>query len=214
MKYSKILNMKQEQFEFVKDNNSYNVFVTYKYQRNIYFRYKEDGFHISAPYFTRRKTIEAGIDKFFDKLLKQHVAKTSHFSFEDDYVYLLGEKVAISSLNIKNDEELHKYLKKYALEIISQEVEKYRQIMDISTIYKIRIADTTHQYGSNSKKTHTLSFQTSLIHYSLDIIDTVVVHELAHEFERNHQKHFYEIVYKYCPNYKPLQRKLKRGIHQ
>ena len=122
--------------------------------------------------------------------------------------------MSLSSLEIKNDDELNKYLKKYALNIIPMEVEKYRQIMEISVPYKVRIANTKHQYGSNSKSTHTLSFQISLIHYSLDIIDTVVVHELAHEFERNHQKGFYEIVYKYCPNYKALQKKLKRGIHQ
>ena len=214
MKYSKILNMSQKQFEFVKDNVVYNVFVTYKYQRNIYFRYKEDGFHISAPYLTSRKAIEAGINKYFDKLIKQHQKQISHFSFEEDYVFILGEQISLSSLNIKNNEDLNKYLKKYALNIISEEVEKYRQIMDISMQYRVRIANTNHQYGSNSKKTHTLSFQTSLIHYSLDIIDTVVVHELAHEFERNHQKGFYEIVYKYCPNYKALQKKLKRGIHK
>ena len=214
MKYSKILSMKQKIFEYIKDNVSYKVTVTYKYQRNIYFRYKDDGFHVSAPYLTSYKTIEMGLNKYAEKLIKQHKGTISHYSFEEDYVYLLGEQVSLTSLNIKNKEELDKYLKKYALGIISEEVQKYRQIMDISTEYKVRIANTSRQFGSNSKRTHSLSFQTSLIHYSLDIIDTVVVHELAHEFERNHQKGFYDIVYKYSPNYKELQKKLKRGIHK
>ena len=206
--------MRQKEFEFIKDNVTYKVFVTYKYQRNIYFRYKKDGFYVSAPYLTSKQTILGGIEKFFPKLLKQHDKLYSHFSFEEDHVYLLGEKASISSLNIKNEEELNLFLKKKALGILTEEVKKYQQIMGISTEYKVKIRDTSHQYGSNSKKTHTLSFQTSLIHYSLDIIDTVVVHELAHDFERNHQKGFYEIVYKYSPNYKELQRKLKKGIHQ
>ena len=206
--------MKQKVFEFEKDNVIYQVHVTYKYQRNVYFRYKEDGFHVSAPYLTSNKLIMSGIEKYFDKLVNQHKQNISHFSFEDDFVYLLGEKVSLSSLSIKDIEELQEYLKEYALEIITNEVRKYEQIMDISKPYKIKIKDTSRQYGSNSKKTHTLSFQTSLIHFSLDIIDTVVVHELAHEFERNHQKGFYDVVYKYSPNYKYLQRKLKKGIHQ
>ena len=214
MKYSKILSMKQKVFDFTLKDTTYKVFVTYKYQRNIYFRYKDDGFYVSAPYLTSFKTIEMGLSKYAEKLLKQHKGNISHYSFDEDYVYLLGEKVSLSSLAIPSEEELNKYLKKYALDILKKEVEKYRQIMDISTEYKVRIASTTRQYGSNSKKTHSLSFQTTLIHYSLDIIDTVVVHELAHEFERNHQKHFYEIVYKYSPNYKELQKKLKRGIHK
>ena len=206
--------MKQKVFDFIFKETTYKVFVTYKYQRNIYFRYKDDGFHITAPYLTSFKTIEMGLNKYAEKLLKQHKGNISHFSFDEDYVYLLGEKESLILLGIQNEEDLRKFLKKIAFETISQEVEKYRQIMDISTEYKVRIASTTRQYGSNSKKTHSLSFQTTLIHYSLDIIDTVVVHELAHEFERNHQKHFYEIVYKYSPNYKELQKKLKRGIHK
>ena len=206
--------MKQKVFEFVLKETTYKVFVTYKYQRNVYFRYKEDGFYVTAPYLTSYKTIEMGLNKYAEKLLRQSKGSISHYSFEEDYVYLLGDKVSLASLNISNEEELNKYLKKYALGIIKEEVEKYRQIMDISTEYKVRIASTTRQYGSNSKKTHTLSFQTTLIHYSLDIIDTVVVHELAHDFERNHQKHFYKIVYKYSPDYKELQKKLKRGIHK
>ena len=207
--------MKQKEFEFVKDNVTYKVFVTYKsFQRNIYFRYKKDGFYVSAPYLTTNKAIIKGIEKFFPKLIEQHERETSHFSFEDDYVYLLGEKLFLSSLNIKDEKELNLFLKKESLRILLEEVEKYQQIMDISTSYKVKIRNTTRQYGSNSKKTHTLSFQTSLIHFSLDIIDTVVVHELAHHFERNHQKGFYEIVYKYSPDYKSLQKKLKKGIHQ
>ena len=206
--------MVQKQITFTKNDVTYDVFITYKRQRHIYFRYKEDGFHVSAPYYTLNRTILSGINQYFDRLMKQARKITGHYSFEEDFVYLLGEQVSISSLNIQNEEDLHKYLKKYALEIISQEVDKYVQIMDIYTKYKVKIRDTSNQYGSNSRKTHTLSFQTSLIHYSLDIIDTVVVHELAHEFERNHQKGFYDVVYKYSPNYKVLQKKLKKGIHQ
>ena len=73
---------------------------------------------------------------------------------------------------------------------------------------------STKSFGSNSSRTHTLSFQINIMHYSEEIIETVVIHELAHEFERNHGKKFYNIVYKYCPRYKELQKKLKKGIHK
>lgn len=206
--------MKQKQLVFIKDDVTYNVFVTYKYQRNIYFRYRDGAFYVSAPLFTSDRRIEILFNKFFPKLVKPTSANTEHYSFSEDFVYILGEKESLSSLNIQNEEELQRFLKKKAFDFLSEEVQKYQQIMGISVPYRVRIANTKNQYGSNSKKTHTLSFQTKLIHYSIDIIDTVVVHELAHEFERNHQKHFYEIVYKYSPNYKELQKKLKRGIHK
>lgn len=206
--------MKTKQLVFTKNSVNYDVFVTYKFQRNIYFRYKDDGFHVSAPRFTKDKTIIQGIDKFFDRLLIQHKSRTSHYSFEEDYIYILGEKIALSSLNINSEEELEKYLKTQGLGILTTEVRKYEQIMGIKIPYKVKIRDTKNQFGSNSKKTHTLSFQKSLVHFSLEILDTVVVHELAHEFERNHQKGFYDIVYKYSPYYDYYQKKLKKGIHK
>ena len=206
--------MRTKQLLFTKYDKTYVVNIKYKYQRNIYFRYKDDGFHVSAPYLTRDKTILLGINKYFDRLIKQHENKNSHYSFEEDYIYLLGEKYSLTSLNIHNEEELENLLKSKRLGIITNEVRKYEQIMGIKTPYKVRIRDTKNQYGSNSKKTHTLSFQKSLIHFSLEIIDTVVVHELAHEFERNHQKSFYDIVYKYSPEYDYYQKKLKKGIHK
>ena len=203
-----------KEFELTKNGTKYRVFVTYKSQKNVYFRYKEDGFHVSAPYRTSNKFIASGIDKFFDKLVNRPKSKIEHFSLENNYVFLLGSRIPIDHLNLKDNEELPKYLKNKALEVITFEVRNYEQIMGIKNPYKIKVKNTLRQYGSNSKRTHTLSFQISLIHYSLDIIDSVVVHELAHEFERNHQKGFYEIVYRYCPNYKALHKKLRKGIHK
>lgn len=208
--------MKQKLYKFEKDGREYDVIVTFKHQKNIYFRYKENRFHVSSPYLTSFSFIEKGLNKYFYKLIKEKNKEIKHFSFDEDYLYLLGEKHQLSSFDpqIKNEAELNEYLKKISVKTLTNEVRKYEQIMDICVPYNIKIKKTYRQFGSNSKKTHTLSFQLDLIHYSIDIIDTIVVHELAHEFARNHQKEFYDIVYKYCPNYKVLQKKLKRGIHQ
>ena len=190
------------------------VNIRYSYQRNIYYRYREDGFYVSAPHFTSKKRIIAGLDKFAEKLVKQFQQAHSNFSFEEDYVYLLGEKVSLSSLNIKNLQELEGFLKEKALLKITELVRKNEEIMEISEPYKVVVRNTVRQFGSNSKRTHKLSFQINLVHFSSEIIESVVIHELAHEFERNHSENFYNIVYRYCPNYKAVQRKLKKGIHQ
>ena len=188
--------------------------VKRSFQRNIYFRYKEDGFYVSAPYGALKITITKGLDKYAGKLLKQYENFHSNFSFENDFVYLFGEKYSLKNLNIENSQELSLFLKKNAEISIKNLVKKHEEIMGISKPYKVVVKNTVRQFGSNSSKTHTLSFQINLIHYSEEIIETVVVHELAHEFERNHGKKFYNIVYKYCPRYKELQRKLKKGIHK
>ena len=206
--------MKTTEFVYLYKNKEYPVHVTHKRQRNIYYRYKEDGFYVSAPYLTGKSTISKGLDKFADKILAQYTKSHSNFSFEEDFVWLYGEQVSLSGLNIKNLQELQVFLQKNATFLITELVRKYERIMGVFEPYKVRVRDTERQYGSNSKRTHTLSFQTSLIHYSTEIIETVVVHELAHDFERNHGKNFYNIVYSFCPNYKAIQKKLKKGIHK
>jgi predicted metal-dependent hydrolase len=42
-----------------------------------------------------------------------------------------------------------------------------------------------------------------------DVLDAIVVHELAHMYEPNHSKRFYDIVEQYCPDYKKHARWLK-----
>ena len=206
--------MKISEFTYTYNNKEYVVHVKKAYQRNIYYRYKEDGFYVTAPYLTPKSTIVKGLDKFAEKLLKQYSNSHSNYSFEDDYVFLLGEQVSLKSLNIENLQDLQRFLRKKAEIFISELVKKHEEIMGISKPYKVSVKNTVRQYGSNSKRTHALSFQIDLIHYSPEIIETVVIHELAHEFERNHSKNFYNIVYKYCPRYKELQKKLKKGIHK
>ena len=206
--------MKMSEFTYTYNNKEYVVHVKKAYQRNIYYRYKEDGFHVSAPYLVSKITIIRGLDKFAGKILRQYQNFHSNFSFEEDYVYLLGEKISLKSLNIENPQELSVFLKKNAEICMKNLVEKNEKIMKISKPYRVVVKNTVRQFGSNSKKTHTLSFQIDLIHYSEEIIETVVIHELAHEFERNHSKKFYNIVYKYCPRYKELQKKLKKGTHK
>lgn len=190
------------------------VCVVLKRQRNIYYRFKDSCFYVTAPPFTSKAMIVHGLDKFGSKLMTKVNALNSNFSFEENYLFLLGEKVSLSELNIKNSGDLQGFLLEKCEEIIIPLVRKYEEIMGTEIVHKISFKHTKNQFGSNSRKTNKLSFQIELIHYSLEIIESVVVHEIAHDFERNHGKNFYNIIYSYCPNYKTVQRKLKKGIHK
>jgi len=206
--------MKNSEFAYKYNNKEYVVHVKHAFQRNIYYRIKDGEFYVSAPYGFGKGSISKGLDKFAEKLINQYTATHSNFSLEDDYVFLLGEKVSLKTLNIENLQELQCFLRKKAVILLTSLVRKNEEIMGVSEPYRVAVRNTVRQFGSNSKRTHTLSFQIDLIHYSEEIIETVVIHELAHEFERNHSKNFYNIVYKYCPRYKELQKKLKKGIHK
>jgi predicted metal-dependent hydrolase len=52
------------------------------------------------------------------------------------------------------------------------------------------------------------------MHYRQEIIDSVVVPELAHEVVYNHSDDFYRLVKQYYPQYDECHAKLKKGEFQ
>lgn len=71
----------------------------------------------------------------------------------------------------------------------------------------IRITRAEKRFGSCSSTGH-ICFSHRLIEYPEDAIRYVVVHELAHMKELNHSPRFWEIVARYCPDYKNCQKLL------
>ena len=208
------------QFIYTKDGKSYPVIVNKKNIRSIRYKYRDGGFVISASYLTSKEKIIQGLDKFFDRLTKEN----AHYSgLTDEYVYLLGRKIPIQSegkINFTNGEqllyeskeELKKKLKKWFLKYITY---RHRQIEKMMKCYenKVRVREMYTRYGSNSISNKSITYSSILMHYSPEIIDSVIVHELAHCFETGHNNKFYKVVYKYCPNYDELHYKLRKGIY-
>ncbi len=209
-----MFNMENPAFIYIYNGKQYTVFITKGFQRNIYYRYRKDGFHISCPKLTTLIAIRKGLDKFAGRLISQFEKRNCNYSFEENFIYILGEKYELSQFHLESDKDVHDFLIEKAKVVFLNLVRKNEQLMKIKEPYKIKLKNTGSQFGSNSKQTHTLSFQFNLIHYSEEIIESVVIHELAHDFYRNHQEGFYEVVYKYCPRYKEIQKKLKKGIHK
>lgn len=205
--------MKCLSFDYCSNGKLVKVNVVLKRQNNIYYRFKDGCFFVTAPTFTSLTLIKKGLDKYGEKLMNRHETYYNNFSFEEDYVYLLGEKLSLNELGITDQDDLEEFLLCKCEEIITPLVRKYEQVMDTKIFHKISYKHTKNQFGSNSKNSKRLSFQIDLIHYSFEMIESVVIHEIAHDFERNHGEKFYNIVYQYCPNYKQIQKKLKKGIH-
>ena len=212
--------MSEEQFYYLVNGKEYPVLIIRKRMKSIRYRYKDGTFVVTAPrFFAPQKKIKEGLDKFADKLLK---ADQKTKAIGDDYVYILGTKVFIQEsgeicftndelIKYKNKEDLNKKLKKWFLNYLINRTRYFEQIMDIEKPYNVRVRNMSSRYGSNSSGTHSLSFSMILLHYSHDIIDSVIIHELAHDKIKNHSKKFYDVVYKYCPNYDYCHRRLRKG---
>ena len=197
--------MKQKILYFLYNDKEYVIHGTARpFQRGYYARFRNGEFFVSTNSFMSEKEIIKLTAKFAPRLL---VDEVKSFSLEKKWCYLFGEKITI---NFNDVNELNYYLKLELLGYLDNRVREYEKIMNIANPYKINVRNTKTRYGSNSWKTHSLSFQLDLVHFSREIIDSVIVHELAHDKHHNHQKEFYNEVYKYCPNYWDLKKKLRK----
>lgn len=176
-----------------------------------------DGFSLSMPTYYKRNSQEVQkiaislLEKFKISYEKSRAKYHGEKNWGENYCFLFGDKV---EGDFSNKEDVLAFLKSHALPYITDRVAYYEKMMGISKPYKVRVRDMGTRYGSNSSKTHALSFAVSLICYSPDIIDSVVVHELAHFFEPNHSKRFYAVVYRYDPDYQISRKKLIKEIHK
>lgn len=104
-------------------------------------------------------------------------------------------------------EEMRKAGIQKAKKIFPERVEYYAQIMGIS-YGRITIREQKTRWGSCSSKGN-LNFNWKLTLMPMEILDYVVVHELAHRREMNHSKAFWRIVEQVLPDYRERRRRLR-----
>lgn len=104
---------------------------------------------------------------------------------------------------------LQKWLMKQAEAAISRQVQIRATQMGVNPV-RISIRNQRSRWGSCSIRGN-LSFNWRLIMAPPEVLDYVVVHELAHMKEHNHSKAFWAIVGRYSPDYGKYRTWLKQN---
>ncbi|MGI6066979.1 MAG: M48 family metallopeptidase [Bacillota bacterium] len=125
-------------------------------------------------------------------------------------VVLEGDK-ALVTLPDNNEELLRKVTEAWyrwaAQEIFTERTKIFAQKMGV-TYRQIFIKNQKTRWGSCSEKRN-LNFNLRLVMAPLEIVDYIIIHELAHLKEMNHSRKFWEIVDCFCPNRRQCQAWLK-----
>ncbi|MBR5452735.1 MAG: M48 family metallopeptidase [Clostridia bacterium] len=146
---------------------------------------------VRVPMRTKEKEIASFVEKHSDWVLtklKEASQRRDIFSSEDD-------REIASLINA-------------AKEYIPRRVEYWSAVMGL-THTGIRITRARTRYGSCSPK-NSLNFSCFIMRLTPEEIDYVIVHELAHIREKNHGRNFYAVIERFLPNYKELQKSLKK----
>lgn len=152
-------------------------------------------------------------------------AKSKEFVDGENFLYL-GENYELKiakckAIDLKNQlyfpekflgkarDKMIQWYKKEAREIITERAKIYSQISGWK-FQSIFITSANTRWGSCNPK-NSLNFPWKLIMAPLNIVDYVVVHELAHIPEKNHSQRFWKKVESILPDYKTRRKWLKEN---
>ncbi len=142
-----------------------------------------------------------------------HIIKTSS---DNGSIKYLGEgKLRISIPGTENYDQqklikklLIKFCQRYFQKLINERVKYYNDLHFQKPINSIKLKYNKSNWGSCSTGSN-LNFSVRLFFAPDDVIDYVVIHELAHLVEMNHSDRFWRIVAKIMPDYMRAERLLK-----
>jgi len=204
--------------------------------KHIYLSFDEEGnLLIKSPKVSQKRIEQLLLKKASwittsRKKLEEKKGKKVNFNQESD-IYFLGEPHTLQLqpydkkrtklifdgdsftffYSVYDEEVFQKHLdtfyKEEAKAYIPEVVERWSKQMNLHP-QQIRFRKTKRQWGSCSAK-NDLSFNTMMMKLPLDVIQYIIVHELAHITHKHHQKSFWQLVEKHLPAYKTQVTELK-----
>jgi len=128
--------------------------------------------------------------------LQTWTKKRSKLIFEDTQFIL-----CYSDYNeVAFQKHIDHFYKEKAKEFIPAMLNNWSSVMELE-YNKVSFRKTKRQWGSCSGK-NDLSFNSMVVKLPEDVIEYIIVHELAHIRHKHHQKSFWSLVEKYLPDYK------------
>lgn len=205
------------------ENQEYDVIIERKNNKNTYIRIKEDlKIYVTTNYFVTKSQIKKLLDEnhnYVKKMLihqKKEIEKQSLFFYlgnsYDIIVVPTLKKIEIHDNKIytKDKKMLDKWVKEETIRIFDDRfVYIFNKFEENIKAPIIKIRNMKTRWGVYNRKNHTITLNSRLIEYDVEKIDYVIVHELSHIIHFDHSKNFWNLVSKYCKDYKRIRKELK-----
>lgn len=109
----------------------------------------------------------------------------------------------------KNQKLFNEFYREELKKVLPKVMEEKCKLMNLS-VNEYRIKNMKTRWGTCNITDRRIWINLQITKKSLDCLEYVVVHELAHLIEKNHNKKFYEIVGKFYPNWKNVELELDK----
>ena len=211
--------------EYKIDDKIYEVIIVKKRNKNTYIRVKEDmNIYVTTNYLATKSYIKRLLDSNYD-YLKKMINQMCKKNEKKELFFYLGSSYdiifisTISNVDIdydnriiyaKDEKMLNKWYTKTIKDTFSNHyVDIFEEFEEVKVIPKLKIRKMKTRWGVYNRVSHTVTLNSELMKYSSSALDYVIVHELSHVIFFDHSKNFWNLVSKYCSNYKSIKKELK-----
>jgi hypothetical protein len=130
-------------------------------------------------------------------------------SIKDSHLVLNRPSYLLNNKPIANTKYVERFLKNVAQQYIVPRTHQLAKQMNIS-FANISLKQQKTRWGSCSSQGN-LNFNWRLVHAPTEMIDYVIIHELAHRVHMNHSTAFWNLVAKFDPEHREHRGWLKRN---
>lgn len=208
------------------NDKEYDLVITYKNNKNMYLRVKEDlKIHITCNKYVSNTLISKFVLDNKDMILEnikryenKQITNENYLIYQGkkyEIVYIVKNQIIFTNNKVFINRSFNKdnFYKKQAKLIYLQRLNNiYNQIEEDIPYPALKIRNMKTRWGVCNVKTKTITLNLELIKMPEKYLDYVIIHELCHLKHPNHSKDFWNMVSKYEPLYKKIRKEMKNVI--
>lgn len=201
MQFNIFLNNEEINVEFVKNRRIKHSYLKIIDEKNL--RVKGNYF------FTQNDAKEFIYSK--SGWIQKHILAMKNKKIAANEFFYLGKKYTFDSFDEimgQKIEDLDEFYQKKAKNIIPNIVEEFSHEMQLFPS-SLKFRKNKSRWGSCSFK-NSINLNIYMMKLPYEAIEYIVVHELAHIKHKNHSRHFWDLVEQYNPDYKNVEKLLKK----
>ena len=208
------------------NDKEYDLVITYKNNKNMYLRVKEDlKIHITCNKYVSNTLISKFVLDNKDMILEnikryenKQITNENYLIYQGkkyEIVYITKNQIIFTNNKVFINRSFNKdnFYKKQAKLIYLQRLNNiYNQIEEDIPYPALKIRNMKTRWGVCNVKTKSITLNLELIKMPEKYLDYVIIHELCHLKHPNHSKDFWNMVSKYEPLYKKIRKEMKNVI--
>ncbi len=208
--------------KYIIDGKEYELKIIKKNNKNTYLRVKEDlTIQVTTSYLTTKKYIKKLLDNNTNSIRRMINLRIEEKERNKKFYYLGNiydiiikevDKLEIKENTIitKDEKQLLKWYNQQIKDIFTQRLKYNYNLFEENIPYPtLKIRTMKSRWGVCNRKNISVTLNSKLIEYDITKLDYVIIHELSHFVHFDHSKNFWNLVNKYCPEYKKIKKELK-----